>query len=52
MVCRVRSNGVWTDFIQFVLMLAANITVISYSDGGFKNAWSTVERDGRRISFH
>lgn len=45
---------VWTDFIQFILMLAAIIVIIllgTNNVGGFANVWSAAERGGRLIMF-
>lgn len=45
---------VWTDFIQFMLMLAAIIVIIllgTNNVGGFTNVWSAAERGGRLIMF-
>lgn len=45
---------VWTDFIQFILMLAAIIAVIVLGvdeAGGFSNVWTAAERGQRLIVF-
>lgn len=45
---------VWTDFIQFILMLAAIITIVTLGAnnvGGFSNVWSAAERGGRLNMF-
>lgn len=45
---------VWTDFIQFMLMLAAIITFVmlgANNVGGFTNVWSAAERGGRLNMF-
>lgn len=45
---------VWADFIQFVLMLFAIVTVVvlgANKVGGFANVWAAAERGGRLILF-
>lgn len=45
---------VWTDFIQFVLMMFAIVIVVvlgANNVGGFSNVWSAAERGGRLIIF-
>lgn len=49
-----RRAVVWTDFIQFLLMLNAVIVIIMLGTngvGGFANVWSAAERGGRLILF-
>lgn len=50
-VCRA---VVWADFIQFLLMMFAIVTVVVLGMnkvGGFANVWSAAERGGRLIIF-
>lgn len=45
---------VWADFIQFVLMMFAIVTVVmlgANNVGGFANVWSAAERGSRLIIF-
>lgn len=45
---------VWTDTVQFILMLGAIISVIVLglnTTGGFMNVWNTADRGGRLIFF-
>jgi sodium-coupled monocarboxylate transporter 8/12 len=45
---------VWTDTLQFILMLAAIACVITLglqTTGGFANVWNAAENGGRLIFF-
>lgn len=45
---------VWTDFLQFIIMMAAILAVIflgMYKAGGWINVWKTADEGGRLIFF-
>lgn len=44
----------WTDFIQFIVMVAAIITIVvlgANKVGGIESVWSAAERGDRLVMF-